>query len=124
METQGNDKNLQQFVKRLKEDLEDAYKDEVSAQVTNPLKYAVELMALDMKDLDEWMTAFEKMDKEKEGYVSIDQIFEYIEETPTEIAKEVFLSADAIDTEGNIEFGDFMRAVGIFCLFGKDEVVK
>jgi hypothetical protein len=31
---------------------------------------------------------------------------------------------DGLDQDGNIEFGDFLRCVGTFCLFGKVEILK
>lgn len=53
-----------------------------------------------------------------------DAVLQYFEETPTAITREVFLTSDATDKEGLIEFGDFVRSCAIFCLFGKKELIQ
>ena len=58
------------------------------------------------------------------GAVTFDQIFEYFEETPTLYAREVFLSLDGVDEYGTVEFGDFVRCVGTYCFFGKQELLR
>jgi hypothetical protein len=32
--------------------------------------------------------------------------------------------SDALNAEGYLEFGDFMRVLSIFCFFGVDEIIK
>ena len=128
------DKNLKALFLRLKGQLEVSYQKEVSAQVTDPLKWSIDLMALDANDLDLWVQCFQKLDSSRqsdgsaiqqdEGVVTIDNIFSYIGETPTGPLKDVFYNMDAADAEGYIEFGDFVRAVGTFCFFGDEEVCK
>ena len=118
------DKNTLAFSKRLNDKLKKAYDKEVSNIVTNPLRSAVELLNLQPRDLEEWMRVFSEIDKKKEGTVDFDQIFEYFEETPTFYSKEVFYSLDALDELGRIEFGDFLRSVGTYCFFGKEEVLR
>jgi Ca2+-binding EF-hand superfamily protein len=43
----------------------------------------VDLLALDAKELEQWIAVFGKFDKQKEGAITLDRIFETIEETPT-----------------------------------------
>ena len=78
-------------------------------------------MALDANDLELWMECYSSMDPRigsvEEASLTIDDIFTYLEETPTEVAKEVFCCMDALDEEGNIEFGDFVTSVDTFCFF-------
>ena len=123
-----HDKNLQSLFIRARERLEDAHENEKSAEVTNPLQNAIDLMALDASDLEQWMEYYSSMDprvgSEEEALLTIDDVFTYLEETPTEVAKEIFYSMDALDEEGNIEFGDFVRSVGTFCFFGVEEICK
>lgn len=127
------DKNLQALFQRLKTQLENAYDREVAAQVTDPLKWAIDLMALDASDLDMWVQCYQKLDTSKhadsavpleEGLVTMDNIFSFLEETPLGPSKEIFYSMDAVNDEGHIEFGDFVRAVGSYCFFGEIEVCK
>ena len=74
------------------------------------------------------MECYSSMDprigSEEEALMTIDDIFTHLEETPTEVAKEIFYRMDALDEEGNIEFGDFVRSIGTFCFFGVEEVCK
>jgi len=118
------DRNMQALMKRLTEKLKKAYEKETANIVTNPLRQAVDLLSLQPSDLEEWMRVFQQVDKKGEGAVDFDEIFEYFEETPTFYSKEIFYSMDAIDEVGKIEFGDFLRAIGTYCFFGKEEVLR
>ena len=122
--TKPNDKNIQTVVERLGQKLEAAYEKEKQAEVTNPLQAAIDLLALTEADLSKWMRVFQTIDKKHGGKITLNDIFEYFEETPTPITREVFLTSDAIDKEGNLEFGDFIRSCAIFCLFGKKEIIQ
>ena len=82
------------------------------------------MLALTESDLARWMRVFEVIDKSRNGKVGMMDLFEYFEETPTAITREVFLTSDAMDKEGLIEFGDFVRSCAIFCLFGKKEIIQ
>jgi hypothetical protein len=93
-------------------------------QVTNPLQAATDLLALTETELGQWMHVFQLMDRKRTGRVTLMDLFEYFEETPTPITKEVFMTSDVLDREGMIEFGDFVRACAIFCLFGKKELIQ
>ncbi len=118
------DKNLQELLKRLNEKLEVAYKKEESNEVTNPLAVAIDLMSINEDDMEKWLRIFERVDVERRGKINLEEFYTWIEMTPTDFNTEVFVSVDAIDDLGFIEFGDFMRAVGTYCFFGKDEILK
>lgn len=92
--------------------------------MTNPLAVAIELMALDDQDMELWIECFERWDKDRQGKLTLEQIFEILDMVATPTAKEVFISLDAVDENGYVEFGDFVRAVGTYCFFGKEEVLK
>ena len=62
-----NDPNLQN---RQNEKLEEAYKKELAAEVTNPLQAAIDLMALDKSELDQWVRIFQSIDVDKIGKVN------------------------------------------------------
>ena len=118
------DKNMQALMGRLNEKLQKAYEKETASIVTNPLRTAVDLLSLQPADLEEWMRVFQEVDKKGEGTVDFDEIFEYFEQTPTFYSKEIFYSMDALDELGRIEFGDFVRSIGTYCFFGKEQVLR
>ncbi len=118
------DRNMQQLMKRLEEKLKSAYEREKKNIVTNPLRAAVELLSLTPAELEAWIVVYEKVDVTKEGTVSYDEIFEYFEETPSFYAKEIFVQMDALDEYGRVEFGDFIRSIGTYCFFGKQEILR
>ncbi len=118
------DRNLPKLLTRLNNELETCYKKEVANEVTNPIKVAVDLMALNEDDMELWLQAFERIDKDRRGKILIEEVFEYIDLVLTDIGREIFNTVDAFDHNQMIEFGDFLRAVGTFCFFGKDEVIR
>lgn len=118
------DRNLQDLVARQNERLEEAYQKELAAEVTNPLQSAIELMALTQEELQKFMAVFAKIDKNKSGKLSLNEVFEFFEETPTKVAKEIFYTLDALDENDEIEFGDFMRAIATYGFFGKEEILR
>ena len=124
MSRRPNDRNLHQLLNRLNDKLKEAHAKEVEHEVTNPLAVAIDLMALDDEDMELWIECFERWDKERNGKLTIENIFEILDMVATPTAKEVFVSVDAIDENGFIEFGDFVRAVGTYCFFGKEEILK
>ena len=119
-----NDQNLKSLVGRLKGRLEQALEKEKAAEIKDPLQYSIDLMALDVADLEKWMLCYQEIDTEKVGVISLDQIFMYLEETPTGTAKEIFIGSDSLDQEGNVEFGDFVRSIGTYCFFGDEEILR
>lgn len=118
------DDALKGLYKRLHQKLASAYEAEKAATDMNPLQYAIELMALSQSDLKKFMNLFERLDKERKARISLDDIFEWLEMPPTDFAKHVFRSVDALDAEGLLEFGDFLRSIAIFCFFGKKEILR
>mmetsp|Transcript_27939 Transcript_27939/g.38430 ORF Transcript_27939/g.38430 Transcript_27939/m.38430 type:complete len:339 (+) Transcript_27939:144-1160(+) len=124
MKERPDDKNLKAFVDRLTEQLAIAHKKEAKAEVTNPLQAAIEFMALTEEEVDKWIAIYAQIDKKRVGKVIADDIFTFIRETPTPFAKEIFVLMDAEDAKGKIEFGDFMRAIGTYCFFGKKDILK
>lgn len=124
LQERPDDDALKGLYKRLHQKLQLAYEQEKTAVDMNPLQYAIELLALSQKDLKKFMNIFEMLDKERKARISLDDIFEWLEMPPTAFAKHVFYSVDALDAEGLMEFGDFMRAIAIFCFFGKNEILR
>ncbi|RYH31884.1 hypothetical protein EON65_01710 [archaeon] len=121
---QPKNRNLVSLLERLNARLAEAQLKELENQIINPLDYAIELMALEDHDVTMLMKVFEKIDKKKLGVVSPKQIFDFLEQPQTPFSEEVFRSVDALDSNGMIEFGDFVRAIGTYCFFGKEEVLR
>lgn len=119
-----DDRNLQIRMEKLNKDLEKSHKKYQGFEVTNPLLNTVEYLALNKDDLEKWLSIFEKFDLQKEGFTNIDDFFIIIEETPTILFKDIFINMDAINEDGKIEFGDFIRACSTFCMFGKTEILQ
>jgi Ca2+-binding EF-hand superfamily protein len=124
LKTKPDDANLLTLQAKLADKLQKAHHKEVLAEVSNPLQYAVELLNLNEQELEDWVVAFQRMDKTAEGKVHIDKMFEFLNVPLTGVFKEVFHHVDAQDDENLIEFGDYMRAVAIYGFFGKDEILK
>lgn len=124
LETYPKNRNLIELLQRLNDKLKDAYQKELNSEVLNPLKVAVDLLALDEADMDKWIKVYEKLDKDRKGRILLEKIFEYLEVTPTPIVKEVFFSLDSVDEDGYVEFGDFIRTFATFCFFGKEEILR
>ncbi len=97
---------------------------EKEAEKLNPLQYAIELMALNERELKKWMLVFENIDKTKEGRITLEDIFMWLEMPPTAFAKHVFISVDALDAVEKLEFGDFIKSIGIYGFFGKEEILR
>ena len=97
---------------------------EKEAEELNPLQYAIELMALSQSELKKWMSCFEKIDKEKNTRITVDDIFMWLEMPPTAYAKHVFVSVDALDAKEQLEFGDFIRSIAVYCFFGREEILR
>lgn len=119
-----NDPSLNSLHERLTEKLKEAYHKELLGEVTNPLQDAVEIMNLTSEELEIWMQSFEKLDTKKEGKISMEQLFDFLDIYPSNVFKEVFHHIDAQDEENYIEFGDYIRACAVFCFFGKEEILK
>ena len=124
LQERPEDNALKELYKRLHQKLIDAYAQEKEATEVNPLQYAIELLALSQSELKKWMRIFEKLDVEKKARISLDDIFEWLEMPPTAYAKHVFVTVDALDAEGLLEFGDFMRSIAIYCFFGRDQILR
>ena len=124
LKTKPDDASLLTLQSKLADKLQKAHHTEVLNEVSNPLQYAVELLNLSEVDLENWVVAFQAMDKDGEGKVHIDKMFEFLGVPYTGVFKEVFHHIDAQDDDNLIEFGDYMRAVAIYGFFGKDEILK
>lgn len=124
IKAEPQNRNIRDLLKRLNEKLEACYKRQEDAIVTNPLQAAIELMALTEDEVMEFMKVFEKIDKDQKGKVTTMDIFEYFKMPPTPLAREIFVSLDSLDENGFVEFGDFVRTIGTYCFFGKDEILR
>ena len=119
-----DDVELQKLEKKLVEKLSAAHSNEVEAQGKNPISHAVDLLALTDSQLQTWMKIYAKVDTDRSGAVEFDELCEFLNEPPTKFIKYVFDEMDTFNSDGVIEFADFLRSFAIFCMFGKDEVKR
>ena len=91
----------------------------------NPLEGARQLMALSEEEMDRWVRVFRRFDVQEEGSFLLDDFFLSVEVLPNnDFARDLFTSLGATDEEGRVEFGDFLKVMSTFCLFGLEEVLK
>lgn len=119
-----DDDELLKLEKKLVAKLSSAHSAEVEAQGVNPITHAVDLLALSDKQLHQWMKIYAKVDKDKSGSIEFDEMCEFLGEAPTKFVRYVFDEMDSFNSDGVIEFSDFLRTFAIFCMFGKDEVLR
>ena len=119
-----DDEELLKLEKKLVEKLTYAHQAEVEAQGQNPISHAVDLLALTDSQLHYWMKIYSKVDKDKSGSVEYDELCDFLGVPPTKFVRYVFDQMDTFNSEGVIEFADFLRSFAIFCMFGKDEILR
>jgi Ca2+-binding EF-hand superfamily protein len=103
---------------------EKAYRD-AKGLPQDPLTVASIMMALTPKEMKRFQTVFSALDTDRQGFITIQTLFEEIEEPETNIGRDIFASVDALDprTEG-LSFGDFMKAISVYCFYGQKEMIK
>ena len=85
---QPYDKNLIDLLGKLTGRLQAAYDRDMKGSTSNPLQLSIDLMALTPAELEKWMGVFEKIDDKQTENISVDQMFAYFEEMPTEYSLE------------------------------------
>ena len=119
-----DDQELIILEKKLVEKLSSAHDAEVENQGTHPITHAVDLLALTDSQLHYWMKIYAKVDTDKSGAVEFDELCDFLGQAPTKFVRYVFEEMDTFNSEGVIEFSDFLRSFAIFCMFGKDEILR
>ena len=90
----------------------------------DPIVAARELMALSDDEMDRWVRVFRRFDVQEAGSFTVDYFFRAIDSDLNAFAMDLFTSADALNDEEEVEFGDFMKVISTYCFFGLDEVLK
>jgi len=124
LDNKPNDTNMKGLVDRLKRKRDEAVAKEKAAEVADHLQAATDLLALSPHDIEQWQKVFNRADRNRDGKLSYDELFDFFEETPTPISRAVFAAANAMDEENQLDFGGFVRTCAIYCLFGKSEIVQ
>jgi len=111
-------KGLRLRLEKVKEqsDFRDAYKDD-------PLKFAIEFMAITQREVEGWMEHFEKMDTEAIGAVTSTQVLDYLGFRQTKFMHAAFLLLGEPHDGSRMDFGETVKCIGQFCFFGKDELL-
>lgn len=118
------DQELQNLEKKLIEKLSSAHQAEIESQGTNPITHAVDLLALTDSQLHQWMKIYAKIDTDKSGAVEFDELCDFLGEPPTKFLRYMFDEHDTFNSQGVIEFSDFLRTFAIICMYGKDEILR
>lgn len=124
LQAEPKNRNLKDLLQKLNEKLRVCLDKQTNAIVTNPLQAAIELMALTEGEVEQFMKIFKRIDKDERGKVTTMDIFEFLKQPATPLAREIFTTLDALDDNGYVEFGDFVRVLGTFCFFGKEEILR
>jgi hypothetical protein len=114
IEEKPDDPTLQDFLHKLQLKLKDAYEREQEYQAnkkleTDPLLSTVEFLALTDDELERFMECFRRVDKEGIGRITMDQFFEFIDLKTNPFFESLFTDSAAVDADGFMEFGDFMK---------------
>ena len=110
--------NIQKRLQKVRED--QAYRDQ---HKNDPLKYAIEFLALTQPELEQWMDYFEAMDHDKDGFVTSSEILEFLRLKETLFAKHVFDLLSKPDDKGRLDFGETVKCLGSFCFFAERELL-
>jgi hypothetical protein len=78
---------LHSLLQRLNERLDAAHKKELSRQVTDPLQYTIELLALEQKDIKRLVNIYATIDKKKHGVVTLDRVYEWLNMPITDLGR-------------------------------------
>lgn len=117
---------MRQKEEKLQRRLEKAFEaqDERREMNDNPFKYAKEFMAMNEQETLSMIYCFEKIDADKTGSITCDELFDYIQEPKNMFSELLFNMLDSLDHDGGLDFGEFLKAVGVFCFFGREELLR
>jgi len=126
-----DDDHLKKMEDNLKRRLEKAHlaEDEKREMGDHPFKYSMEFLAMDGKDVTVLLNHFEKMDTERKGTINVEMFYAYIGHHRNRFTDLLFKMLESTDggkntAEGNLDFGEFTKALGTFCFFGKEEMLR
>eukprot|EP00903_Cladosiphon_okamuranus_P017842 g16420.t1 len=91
---------------------------------SNPLKSAIETYALTGADVDAFISHFAAMDVDRQGTIEIGAFFEYLEWPRNAFANHLFSFMESADEDGRVDFGDFVKLVCSYCMFGKSDLLR
>jgi hypothetical protein len=84
---------LQSLLTRLNTKLAEAQAKEAEHQITNPLQYSIDLLALTEQELEMLVKIFEKIDVKQVGALTMKQVFEFIGQPLTPISQVVCIQS-------------------------------
>jgi len=121
-----DDDNLKQMQAKLQKRLEKAQllEDARKEFDDQPVKYSIEFLALSAAEIRKFMDYFEKIDTNRSGSITSDELFAFIGERKTQFTDSIFKMLDSLNSDEKLDFGEFMKAIGTFCFFGKEEILR
>merc|ERR1712196_296662 len=95
----------------------------------HPFKYSMEFLAMNGEDVRVLLNRFEELDTEREGSITVEALYHSIGIERTRFTDLLFKMLHSTDNkekpaDGRLDFGEFTKAIGTFCFFGKDELLR
>ncbi|CAM9555822.1 unnamed protein product [Discosporangium mesarthrocarpum] len=90
----------------------------------NPLKYAIETYALTASDINSLIEHFAEMDSERTGSIDAETFFYHLSWPRNAFADHLFAFMESEDEDGKVDFGDFVKLVCSYSLFGKSDLLR
>ena len=87
------------------------------------LSAMIDKLRLKKKEIAKLYSVFNKHDDDKSGTIEAKEFYNIIKEPQTLFGDAIFSIID-LDGSGTLDFGEFVEAVGTFCMFGKMEILK
>jgi Ca2+-binding EF-hand superfamily protein len=91
-------------------------------KVADPLKHTIEVLALTHDEVKKLLRKFEELDKDKKAVVSADAFVAKF--GCSVVAHALFALLGSLDHSGDLNFGEFTKALGTFCCFDTKAVLQ
>lgn len=100
------------------------HEDESRENQDNPIKYTMEFLALNPKELEQLITYFSQIDKDKDGFIYMEEFSEFVDCPMSDFVSHIFKLTDALDQYDRLDFGEFIKALATFSMLQGEEILK
>jgi F-box/leucine-rich repeat protein 2/20 len=115
--------NIDVCEREIKTAEDELWEKEKRGLLKTPLEDATEFLALGPDEIGVLRKVFHKMDKNKSGDITVDEFCNMIGEKHTQVIDRIFVMLDG-DGDSRLTFGEFVKAIGTFGMFGPPEMVR
>ena len=121
-----DDAKLKQMEEKLVRKLAAAqlHEDESRENDDNPIRYTMEFMALNPLELEKFLTYYSKIDKDKDGFITMEEFCEFINEPMSDFIIHIFKLTDALDEHDRLDFGETIKALSTFSMLWGEEILR